>query len=143
MEEQENRNDCVYSKQLRRFVILVGFAAEELISFKGRLAAAGSADQELLAKQERLDFITERVDSQIQGGAESLNPGWAAAEDVDQDFQVTAILLIQSFGIDFGHGQGGLGEIERDLAIRLAGGVAARPIQTGVGGPRCAPATAG
>src|SRR5207244_6023215 len=102
-------------KQLRRFVVLAGRrrAAEELVGLKSGLSAAGGADQELLAEQERLDFVAKGIDGQVQGGAEGLDAGRAAAEHIDQHLQVSAILLVQAFGIDLGHGEGGAGEIER------------------------------
>src|SRR5262249_53918036 len=117
-------------KQTRVTLLRFGrFLAEQLERFRRRHAATRSADDELLAQEIRLHFIAQSIRGNVHGGGHGFAAGGAAAEDAYQCFQIAAVLLIEPFDIHLGHFQCGSGDIERDFAVGLAGGIVPYPVQ--------------
>src|SRR5438105_4804993 len=92
-----------------------------------RHAATRAANDELLAQEEGFDLVAQGIRRKIHGRRQCLDSGRSAVEDIDEGFEVTAVLLVQSLLVHFRHLQSSLRNANIDGAVAFAGGIAARP----------------
>ena len=107
------------------------------------LAAAGRANHQAAAQQKRLDFVDQRVGGQVHRVGHGFDADRPAVKHADDRLQVLAVLAVEPKRVDALHVERRVRQLERDVAVGLAGDVVAHPAQAVVRQPRRAAAAGG
>ena len=84
--------------------------AEVFVGEVGGLASSRGPDDQVATEEIRLDLVLDGIDVDAHRRGEGFGAGGSALEDLDQGFEVAAVLAVHAVDVDVLHGQRGVGD---------------------------------